>query len=170
MRYGRLLFGLVFLISTFESIRLWGISPAQMAAHFNAQGLPDRFTTKMDFFGAEVETMIIIVGLGLLIQILVLTVPVEWVNMPNRDYWLAPERRASVIDRLSSFGAMLFAMILFVVQFGFELAVSANLHQPILFQAFYMMPVMVLFFIGSIAMLFWLAYTFRLPVVSKDDN
>lgn len=170
MRFGRLFFGIIFLVCVFETIRLWGVSPARMAAHFNAQGLPDRFTTKMEFFGAQAETMIIAVGLGLLMQILVLTIPVEWVNMPNRTYWLAPERRAGVIDRLSSFGAMLFGMILLVMLIGFELAVSANMHDPIVFQAAVMLPAIAALFIASIAMLFWLANTFRIPSSAAEET
>jgi len=75
--------------------------------------------------------MLVLIGLSVLTQVFVLITPVECVHMPHPEYWLAPERRDKTIDRLSSFAAILFGIVLLGVRAGFELAVSANLHQPI---------------------------------------
>ena len=53
MRFGRIFFIIVLLFCIFETVRLWNITPAQMASHFDIQGEPDRFSTKAQFFSFE---------------------------------------------------------------------------------------------------------------------
>ncbi len=165
MRFGRNFFIIVLLVCIFESVRLWNIAPAQMASHFDVTGAPNHFTTKAQFFGFEIETMLIVIGMGVGTQIFVLITPVEWINikMPNREYWLAPEHRDEIIDRISSFVAMLFGIVVLGIQAGFELAVSANLHQPIVFDAQMMFMVIAGLFLATILMLFWMMISFRIP-------
>jgi len=165
MRFGRIFFIIVLLFCIFETVRLWNITPAQMASHFDIQGEPDRFSTKAQFFSFELETMLVVIGLGVVTQILVLMTPVEWINikMPNREYWLAPEHRDEIMDRMSSFAAILFGIVALGVQAGFELAVSANLHQPIHFDAQAMLMVIAGLLVSTPLMLVWLTISFRVP-------
>ncbi|HEY9152324.1 MAG TPA: DUF1648 domain-containing protein [Anaerolineales bacterium] len=165
MRFGRTFFMIVLLACVFETVRLWTITPAQMASHFDIVGNPDRFTTKAQFFSFEIETMLVVVGMGLVTQVLVQITPVEWINikMPNREYWLAPEHRDEIMDRISSFAAILFGIVTLGVQAGFELAAYANLHQPIVFNAQIMFMVIAALFISTFLMIFWLMFSFRIP-------
>ena len=165
MRFGRIFFIIVLLVCVFETIRLWNSSPAQMASHFDMAGNPDRFTTREQFFGFEIETMLVAVGLAVILQIAVLITPVEWINLklPNREYWLAPEHRGETIGRMSSFAAMLFGTVLLGIQAGFELAVSANLQQPIVFKAGWMLLFIAVSFLLTGLMLLWLMISFRVP-------
>ncbi len=163
MRYARVFFIIVILLCGFEAVRLWFLSPEVMAAHFNVQGNPDRFVPKIVFFGYQAQTVLIVIALSLVMQVLPMILPVRWINMPNREYWYAPERREATVDRLSSFAAALFALILLGIQAGFELAVSANLQKPIAFAAQIMIPVMIGIFVLSFMLLFWLTGSFRFP-------
>jgi len=83
--------------------------------------------------------------------------------MPNREYWLAPEHRDEIIDRMSSFVAMLFGIIVLGIQAGFELAVSANLHQPVVFNGQLMFMVIAGLFVATFLTLFGLMISFRVP-------
>lgn len=163
MRYARIIFIIVILVCVAESARLWFLAPSEMASHFNAQGSPDNFVSKFVFFEQEAKTFLTVLVVSFMTQVLPMVLPVELINMPNRDYWLSPEKREETIDRLSSFGAALFTVILLVIQFGFELAVSANLQDPIMFSAQKMIMAIIVMMVLSIAMLFWLANTFRVP-------
>ena len=163
MRYARVFFVIVILLCGFETVRLWFVSPDVMAAHFNVQGNPDRFVPKLDFFGFQAQTVLVVLGLCIVLQVLPLVLPVQWINMRNREYWFSPERREETVDHLSSFGAVLSALILLGIQAGFELAVSANLQKPIVFAAQLMVLVMIGIFVLSFMMLFWLGRSFRLP-------
>ena len=163
MRFGRIFYGIVILVCLLEMARLWNIAPEQMAAHFNIQGDPDRFVPKAQFFWFEIQTFLIVILVSLPLQFLFLVLPPSLINMPNREYWLAPERRAETLGCLSSFGAMLFGVILLVIQAAFEISVYANLQTPIVFNAPLMTVIMVSSMILIGLMLVELALSFRLP-------
>ena len=167
MRSGRLFYIIVLLICIFETARLWNISPGQMAAHFNIQGNPDRFVSKAEFFWFEFQIMLIVVGISILLQLLPVVLPPNLINMPNREYWLAPERREETIDRLNSFAAIMFGVILLMIHAVFEISVYANLQTPIFFNAKLMLPFMVASFVAIGWMLFRLMASFRLPTTVR---
>jgi len=163
MRFGKIFFFIMLLLCIFETARLWFLAPAQMASHFNYQGSPDGFMPKMQFFASQVQVALVVIGLGLLMQVLVLVTPVKWINTPNREYWLAPEHRDEMVENLSSFGFALFGAILLVVQVGFELSVYANLQEPVHFAAQIMLPFIAGFIIYSFVLLFLLTRSFFRP-------
>jgi uncharacterized membrane protein len=122
MRFGRIFYFVVIVICIIETARLWSLSPAQMAAHFNIEGNPDRFVSRAEFFWFEIQTMLIVLGVSVVPQLLFLVLPASLINLPNREYWLAEEHREETLNRLSSFGASLFGVIVLTMQAAFELA------------------------------------------------
>jgi uncharacterized membrane protein len=107
MRYARIFFVIVILLCGLETARLWFLAPDVMASHFNMQGNPDHYVPKLEFFGFQAQTVLVVLVLSLVIQVLPLIIPLKWINMPNREYWLAPERRDITADLMSSYGAIL---------------------------------------------------------------
>jgi hypothetical protein len=93
--------------------------PERVATHFGADGLPNGWTARESF----VATMALIVvlpvafmqGIGLVVGRL----PPSLINLPNRDYWLAGERRPHTIERLRvamlELGNATLAFLIFVV-------------------------------------------------------
>lgn len=169
MRFGRIFFVLVLAICIFEVARLWTITPAQMAAHFNIEGYPDRFVSKIEFFWDQIQTVGITLLVSLLPQVSFLIIPAGLINMPNREYWLASERLDETRDRLSSFGAIIFGIILLVIQVAFELSAYANLQTPIFFNARLMIPVMVASLIVIGLMLLRLILSFRVTSTNLNE-
>jgi uncharacterized membrane protein len=163
MRLGRIFYMIVILACLLETARLWNITPEQMAAHFNIQGDPDRFVSKAQFFWFEIQTFLTVILVSLPLQLLFLVLLPGLINMPNREYWLAPERRAETLGRLSSFGAVLFGVILLVVQAAFEISVYANLQTPIVFNARLMFMIMAASMVLIGLLLVQLVLSFRLP-------
>ncbi len=163
MRPSKLAFIVVLLLMIFETVRLWFLSPPTMAAHFNVIGQPDRFVSKADFFSFEIQTVFVVIGLAIITPMLLVIIPMQFINIPNREYWLSSARRPVVLHRLGTFLDVLFITILVVVQAAFELAVYANLHSPILFSSQYMMLCIAGFVLFSLFLLFWLITSFRIP-------
>ncbi len=163
MRFGRIFFIGVLLLCLFELARLWSITPDTMAAHFNIQGSPDRFVPKAEFFRFQVQTLLVVILVSLPFQFLFLVLPPSWINMPHREYWLAPEQRAGTLGRLNAFGTVLFGIILLAVQAAFEISAYANLKMPIVFNAPLMSAVMALSLVLIVVMLVLLIVSFRLP-------
>jgi uncharacterized membrane protein len=102
--------------------------PEVVASHFNARGAPNGWQTKSAFFSvlAGVSVLAAVIGFG--IPRFITLLPPEYVNLPNKRYWLAPERNADTMDFLNGyfawFGCALFAVILAT----FNFALQANMH------------------------------------------
>ena len=109
------------------------------------------------------QTLLIVILVSLPFQFLFLVLPPGWINMPHREYWLAPERRAGTLERLNAFGTILFGIILLAVQAGFEIAAYANLRTPIVFNASLMSAVIAATLVLAGVLLVLLVLSFRLP-------
>lgn len=105
--------------------------PALMASHFDAQGNPDGWSPKESFFTAHMLTF---AGLSLFLLAMSFAtrvMPAWMVNVPNKDYWLAPERRSESLAYVSrvllwiSNGTMLFLIA------GVDSVFCANLAPPV---------------------------------------
>ena len=66
--------------------------PERMASHFGPGGQADGYSGKGTFFALFALLEVLIVAMFLGLPRLVGLLPPSLVNLPNRDYWLAPER------------------------------------------------------------------------------
>ena len=107
---------------------LYAQLPEVVASHFNARGVPNGWQTKSAFFSVLIGVSVLAAVVGFGIPRLIMLLPPEYINLPNKGYWLAPERRADTMGFLNGyfawFGCALFAVILVTINF----AVQANLH------------------------------------------
>jgi uncharacterized membrane protein len=107
---------------------LYAQLPEVMASHFNARGAANGWQTKSAFFNVLIAVSVLAAVVGFGIPRLITLLPPELINLPNKGYWLAPERRAGTMDFLNGyfawFGCALFAVILITINF----AVQANFH------------------------------------------
>jgi uncharacterized membrane protein len=101
--------------------------PGTLASHFDASGIPNSWEPKGVFFGFYALVLIIVTVPSLVISRLLLSLPSEYINLPNKQYWLAPERRAATaeyfFDHLAKFCAATLALLIAI----FQLAIVANL-------------------------------------------
>ena len=95
--------------------------PQRIATHFGAAGLPNGFMTRGTYL---VFMAVVVVGIPTLLSAVIgaaIHRSPESVNIPHRDYWLAPSRREATADYLVSHtarlaaGAALLAMVLHFV-------------------------------------------------------
>jgi uncharacterized membrane protein len=103
--FGAALLGVVFFVlHTAPSL------PPMVASHFDAAGVPDSFMPREGYI-----RFMLALGIGLpLASVAVLALVfsnAHTMNLPNRQYWLAPERiastRAFLLHRAAWFGAMM---------------------------------------------------------------
>jgi uncharacterized membrane protein len=168
MRFGRVLYIVIILVCVLEGFRLWTVAPDQMAAHFNALGMADRYAPKIEFFTSQLKVMLAVLGISVLTEVLLLVTPATAINMPNKEYWMAPERRDIVMDRISSTMSLTFASVLLVLFVGLELSVRANLQQPAVFPFQVMLVVIAVVFISNMIIITGLARSFKLPLTTHD--
>lgn len=103
--------------------------PPRMAVHFGIGGRPDGYMDRVKFIvlGSFLSLMLptfIAAMVGVLPRIL----PSSMLNVPNKDYWTAPERRGHALDTMLWFGLWLaclvqaFLMVLFIGIYRVNLA------------------------------------------------
>ena len=104
--------------------------PSVVASHFEANGYANGFTTRGGYVGlmlvfvAGVPTLLVTVmyiGLGR---------PNARINLPNRDYWLAPERRTETVAYLRAHMARFAVALMALLCYVHWLVVRANQAQP----------------------------------------
>lgn len=82
-------------------VALWGWAyprlPERVATHFSLTGIPDGFSGRAEFV-MWYSLMLVLVASGLLVLARVLPrMPPELINIPHREHWLEPPRRASTL-------------------------------------------------------------------------
>ena len=101
--------------------------PERVASHFDASGRPDGWMAKDAFTTVAVVTYLVTGGLFLALGRFLPTLPPGLVNLPNREHWLAPARRAETMEdltrRLMRMGAATMVLLIAV----FHQTILANL-------------------------------------------
>jgi serine/threonine-protein kinase len=76
--------------------------PAQVASHFDAGGRPNGWSSKSAYFALHTFIVLIVAICFAALPAWLEHAPARLVNLPNKDYWLAPERRAATMARVAS--------------------------------------------------------------------
>jgi hypothetical protein len=122
---------LLVLIGTASFVLFSGQSlPPVVASHFAAGGSADGFTPRNEYLGLMTA---ISVGIPLLLALcngVLRFVPPSMVNLPNRDYWLAPERKEETYAFLRNHGIYLSVLIALFLCFVHWLVLQANALVP----------------------------------------
>ena len=108
----------------------YGKLPPKIASHFDVQGRPDGWMSR----AADAE---ILSTVALLVPAIVIggmggagRIPVSFINLPHRDYWLANNRRKAALAILVRYAIWFAALnVLFLTGAEF-LIVQANLPAP----------------------------------------
>ena len=127
MRFSQALILLLLVLAFLQYTYFAPLLPEQIASHFDAAGRADGWSPKGDFFALNLA---FVVGMALLFLGLaawLAKIPNEWISLPHKDYWLAPERRAATLETLQQqmewLAATTVALLLGITQ----LTIQANL-------------------------------------------
>jgi uncharacterized membrane protein len=104
--------------------------PDVLASHFGSGGQPNGWMSKGVFFAIHLGIMAILAGSFLLLPGRLRFFSDKTWSIPNKHYWLAPERREETMlhiqDQTTWCGVVTAAFIILVIQ----LAIDANLNPP----------------------------------------
>lgn len=112
-------------------IRLWPQLPPTVAHHFGGGGRPDRWGSLESLVVIMFVMSAVLVLCCHAVALLIARMPASMFNLPDRDYWLSPERadatRGTIATRLVVFGhiSLLFASGLT------HITLAANLSSPV---------------------------------------
>jgi hypothetical protein len=124
-----LVFGLMLLFAVFFVTHTARDLPALVASHFDAAGYPNAFMTHDGYIH-----FMLAMGAGLPIALVALLTFVysraRDFKLPNRDYWLAPERIAGTRALLCAHGVWFGSLLVAMVCFIHWLELDAHRHVP----------------------------------------
>jgi uncharacterized membrane protein len=127
-RLPRLLFVLFAVGTAIYFSSYYAQMPEMVASHFNARGVPDGWQTKSAFFSVFVGVGILAAVVGFVIPRIIAAMPPQFINLPNKDYWLSPEHAAESMQFMSVHFAWFSCALLVVMIFTFDYALRSNLH------------------------------------------
>jgi uncharacterized membrane protein len=142
---------MVFLVlaSVVQTLYYYPQLPGVVASHFNAEGTANGWQSKGAFFGIYYGVMMLIVLVFSGSTLLFDRIPDSLINLPRKDYWLAPERReetfAFINGQMMLFGNATLVFILVV----FELAIRANLTSKQQLPSSIMLPLLGAYILAS---------------------
>ena len=94
---------LVIVLGLGLQVWYWAQLPDRMAIHFGTNGEANQWMSRT---GATALSCGLVVGLPLFFSVIPITVrrlPTSIINIPYREYWLAPERREATLQWMSGF-------------------------------------------------------------------
>ncbi len=105
--------------------------PERMASHFSASGAPNGWSSPTQFFGLIFALNGLYLLIFLLSPLLIKIVPARFVNLPNRAYWLTPERLPLAMRRMGSLMLEFAIMSQLLMAYAVQLVIQANLGSPV---------------------------------------
>lgn len=118
-----LLFGVVLALAVGQLVYYYPRLPETVASHFDAGGRADDSMSTQMFF----TFMAVITGMTALMTLVISYAAgqtSEGINLPNKAYWLAPERREATLEYLSRtalvFGTATLALLVVMMHLSFR--------------------------------------------------
>ncbi len=145
----------VFIWSTADQL------PAIIATHFDAGNKPNGWMSHM---GYRQYILGFLVGLPTLSMFLAGGLPKLMplrVNVPNREYWLSPERREASLNFLFAHGCRLGCLMAFEIAGVHYMTLEAHRSIPPQLSMQVFLPMVAIFFLGIIAWIGTLYWRFR---------
>jgi uncharacterized membrane protein len=151
-----LLFAVVFVTSTVAEL------PPTVASHFNAAGQANAFMSRS---GYTRFVLCLAIGLPVLVVAILTAVYSRAADMklPNRDYWLAPQRIARTRGFLVAHGVWFGSLLVILVCMVHWLELAANRVQPPHLPGQLFGAVMIAFLLATAAWIAALMVAFRRP-------
>lgn len=74
--------------------------PPRLASHFGFSGAPDGWMSRGAFLLAMIGVALLMLALFVVSSRVTVWSRDEWINLPHKAFWLAPERRAQTMERI----------------------------------------------------------------------
>jgi uncharacterized membrane protein len=116
----------IIMCALVQAIYYYPRLPERIASHFDASGHPDGLGTRNEFFAVEGAVVAGMIVLVLFLEWLVPRMPASRVSLPNKDYWLAPERRAATDLTIQRWSATFLLLSLGFLVYVMQLALLVN--------------------------------------------
>lgn len=127
MKLAKTAFWLSVALLAWILVRGHGELPATVASNFSGDGAVNSYMTKQQFLILETALMGMLVLTFAGMPWLLRRMPDGLINMPHKDYWLAPERRRESLAMLGQQLLWMGTATVVFMAYALELVIQANL-------------------------------------------
>jgi len=117
----------MFGLAVAHAFHYHGQLPETVASHFNAAGKADGWSSRTTFTALYLFTVAIMALCFLLPMGLLPKIPDSMINMPRKDYWLAPERRDATFEVVREYMHWIGTATMLFLIYMFHETIQANL-------------------------------------------
>ena len=110
-----------------QCIFAFPLLPGRVASHFGPSGLPNGWMTKQTFFLIYAALIAGAFFIGFYPARVIARASSTEINLPNKDYWLAPERRPATMAFFERYFSWYSCIFLLTEVLAMGLAIQANL-------------------------------------------
>jgi uncharacterized membrane protein len=150
-------------LGVFQSLYFYTQLPERVAIHFGNGGFPDSWASNEVNLAISVFMYVFLAIMFIAIPSTLKYIPLRFISFPNREYWLAEERKESTIKQIGGlfnmYGAALMIFFLVLGHFVFR----ANISDPVVLNEGAVWVSAALLLVFTIVWLFVLFRRFRLP-------
>ena len=123
-------FAVTAVVAAVESALDYPQLPARMASHFGSSGAANGWMTKQAFFAVYAAIIVLCALVGFFAPRKIETTSPARINLPNKEYWLAPERREATFAYFRTSFAWYSCALLVTLVLAMGLAIQANFTSP----------------------------------------
>jgi uncharacterized membrane protein len=132
VRVPQAVFALLVFLGFLQARNFANAMPGVMATHFGASGSANGWQTKTQFFVVEIVMLGVCLLIGFGIPFIISKAPPSLVNLPNKEFWLAPVRRDHTLAvlrmQMAWFACALLTFLIVVNQLVFNANQSVPRH------------------------------------------
>ena len=132
MNAARILLILLTVAAIVQSLYYYPLIPDTVASHFNGSGQPNGWSSKQAFITIYMIMVAMTLTIFLFLPPLLSRIPNRLINLPHKDYWLAPARRTQSLaylqTQLNWFGVVNMVFVIYTVQLVFQGNLAASPH------------------------------------------
>jgi uncharacterized membrane protein len=130
VRVPQAVFALLVFLGFLQARNFAKAMPDVMATHFGASGSANGFATKTQFLVLEFVLLGVCLLIGFGIPFIISKTPPSLINLPNKDFWLAPVRRDHTLSVLRIHMAWFACALLTFLIVVHQLVFNANQSVP----------------------------------------
>lgn len=132
--------------------------PAVVASHFGWSGAANGFMSRAMYVSLMLGVVVVVPSAVALSGWLASVLPPSMLNLPNKAFWLAPERRVATLRSFATWGASFAAVLLLFLCYVHWLVVEANASVPPRLPQGMFMAAFMVFAMAAVA---WLVALYR---------
>lgn len=140
-----MLIALIYAIG--QTVYFYSRMPPVMASHFGPDGHANGWQSKEAFFGFSCGISAILAFVFMGMPIFIRRLPNRLINLPHKDYWLAPERREASLAYLANQMELIGASALILVSVILHFSITANQSADKTLSPMVVMPMVFIFVI-----------------------